>query len=176
MIRGKGTFVSISGLQLFGFAAGLYDKMTELVRDGARDYDPSAGRWLDKDPIRFEGKQSNFYVYVGNDPVNSIDPNGKLNVGMGMLVFGACTSAADLMGVGDFASKMALKFKTGPQCTKMNQSLMSTADQALKEKMEFFDQLTESTLDAKDSLYNPFSTSTAVCGAAGFAAAFFNGR
>ncbi|MBF0442509.1 MAG: RHS repeat-associated core domain-containing protein [Oligoflexales bacterium] len=41
-----------------------------------RYYDPSAGRWLAKDPIRFNGGQTNFYVYVGNDPVNNIDPKG----------------------------------------------------------------------------------------------------
>jgi RHS repeat-associated protein len=64
------------GFQPFGFAGGLYDNLTGLVRFGARDYDPSAGRWMDKDPIRFKGGQSNFYLYVGNDPVNNIDPQG----------------------------------------------------------------------------------------------------
>ena len=43
------------GWQPFGFAGGLYDRDTELVRFGARDYDPSVGRWTNKDPITFEG-------------------------------------------------------------------------------------------------------------------------
>jgi len=34
------------------------------------------GRWISKDPIRFDGGQPNLYVYVGNDPVNTTDPNG----------------------------------------------------------------------------------------------------
>ena len=42
----------------------------------ARDYDPEVGRWTAKDPILFDGGQANLYVYVGNDPVNFIDPSG----------------------------------------------------------------------------------------------------
>jgi len=44
---------------------------------GARDYEPVTGRWISKDPILFNGGQANLYVYVGNNPVNFIDPNGK---------------------------------------------------------------------------------------------------
>ncbi len=43
-----------------------------------RDYDPSLGRWLSKDPILFEGDDENLYGYVWNDPVNWIDPDGKI--------------------------------------------------------------------------------------------------
>jgi RHS repeat-associated protein len=39
------------GFQPFGFAGGLYDPATQLVRFGARDYDPETGRWTSKDPI-----------------------------------------------------------------------------------------------------------------------------
>ena len=60
----------------FGFAGGLYDQDTGLVRLGARDYDPMTGRWTTKDPIKFQGGQANLYVYVGGDPVNGIDPYG----------------------------------------------------------------------------------------------------
>ena len=62
--------------QPFGFAGGLYDPDTELVRFGARDYDPRVGRWTAKDPIRFAGGDANLYAYAGNDPVNRIDPSG----------------------------------------------------------------------------------------------------
>jgi RHS repeat-associated protein len=59
-----------------GFAGGLYDTHTELVRFGARDYDPKTGRWTSKDPILFDGGTSNLYEYALNDPVNMVDPDG----------------------------------------------------------------------------------------------------
>lgn len=62
--------------QPFGFAGGIYDQATRLVRFGARDYDPLTGRWLSKDPILFEGGDTNLYGYVLQDPINKIDPTG----------------------------------------------------------------------------------------------------
>jgi RHS repeat-associated protein len=64
------------GFQPFGFAGGLYDPETGLVRFGARDYDAETGRWTAKDPILFAGGQANLYGYVLNDPVNLVDPSG----------------------------------------------------------------------------------------------------
>ncbi len=73
---GKVVYDSNPGFQPFGFAGGIYDAETGLVRFGARDYDANIGRWTAKDPILFEGGQANLYVYVGNDPVNHMDPSG----------------------------------------------------------------------------------------------------
>jgi RHS repeat-associated protein len=64
------------GFQPFGFAGGLYDQDTKLVRFGARDYEPSVGRWTAKDPIRFASGDSNLYGYVLDDPLNRIDLSG----------------------------------------------------------------------------------------------------
>jgi RHS repeat-associated protein len=64
------------GFQPFGFAGGLYDQDTGLVRFGARDYDPETGRWTAKDPILFAGGDANLFAYVANDPVNWVDPQG----------------------------------------------------------------------------------------------------
>jgi RHS repeat-associated protein len=66
------------GFQPFGFAGGLYDPDTKLIRFGARDYDPETGRWTAKDPIGFAGGDPNLYGYVLNDPVNLVDPEGKI--------------------------------------------------------------------------------------------------
>lgn len=60
----------------FGFAGGIYDEDTELVRFGARDYDPEIGRWTTKDPIGFAGGDTNLFSYTANDPINWIDPSG----------------------------------------------------------------------------------------------------
>jgi RHS repeat-associated protein len=65
-----------SGFQPFGFAGGLYDKQTGLVRFGVRDYEVDTGRWTTKDPIDFAGKSTNLYEYVNNDPQNNIDFDG----------------------------------------------------------------------------------------------------
>jgi RHS repeat-associated protein len=64
------------GFQPFGFAGGLYDQHTGIVRFDTRDYDALSGRWTVKDQIRFAGGDSNLYGYVLNDPVNFVDPNG----------------------------------------------------------------------------------------------------
>ncbi|NLT49325.1 MAG: RHS repeat-associated core domain-containing protein, partial [Ignavibacteria bacterium] len=67
----------------FGFAGGIYDADTKLVRFGARDYDPEIGRWTAKDPIGFGGGQSNFYEYCLNDPINAVDVNGLQGIDIG---------------------------------------------------------------------------------------------
>ncbi|MDX1644644.1 MAG: RHS repeat-associated core domain-containing protein [Thermoanaerobaculia bacterium] len=64
------------GFQPFGFAGGLYDPQTGLVRFGARDYDPEVGRWTAKDPIGFGGGDANLYAYVLGDPTNWTDSDG----------------------------------------------------------------------------------------------------
>ena len=69
------------GFQPFGFAGGLYDPDTGLVRFGLRDFDPELGRWLLKDPIFFMGGQANLYLYCDGDPVNYIDPTGLVDLG-----------------------------------------------------------------------------------------------
>src|SRR5687767_10097360 len=36
---------------------------------GARDYDPVTGRWISKDPIRFDAAGTNLFLYANADPV-----------------------------------------------------------------------------------------------------------
>jgi RHS repeat-associated protein len=66
------------GFQPFGFAGGLYDRDTGLVRFGARDYDAAVGRWLVKDPIGFRGWDANLFGYAFMDPANATDVMGQL--------------------------------------------------------------------------------------------------
>jgi RHS repeat-associated protein len=66
------------GFQPFGYAGGLYDGDTGLVRFGARDYDADTGRWTNKDPLIFDGGQSNLYAYAESEPINRIDPDGRI--------------------------------------------------------------------------------------------------
>ncbi len=66
------------GFQPFGFAGGLYDPDTGLVRFGARDYDAEVGRWIGKEALLFKGGSANFYVYSRNNPMNLRDVNGLI--------------------------------------------------------------------------------------------------
>ena len=74
---GNVTADNAPGTTPFGFAGGLYEASTGLVRFGARDYEAASGRWTSKDPIRFNGGQPNIYVYIGDDPINTVDANGE---------------------------------------------------------------------------------------------------
>ena len=71
------------GFQPFGFAGGIYDVDTGLVRFGARDYDTQAGRWTAMDPIVFMGGDSNIYSRSFSDPINYLDLDGKVSVLVG---------------------------------------------------------------------------------------------
>ena len=58
---GNITYDSNPGPQPFGFAGGIYARDTKLTPFGARDYDAETGRWTAKDPIRFDGADTNLY-------------------------------------------------------------------------------------------------------------------
>ncbi|RLB52787.1 MAG: hypothetical protein DRJ42_13790 [Deltaproteobacteria bacterium] len=74
--------------QPFGFAGGLYDADTGLVRFGAREYDAATGSWLSPDPSGFAGGP-NLYQYCYGDPINYVDPGGE---------FGHLVAIAIVMG------------------------------------------------------------------------------
>jgi RHS repeat-associated protein len=64
-----------------GYAGGIEDRETGLVRFGYRDYDAYAGRWTARDGIMLESGQANLYAYVNNNPVMLRDPCGQFCVG-----------------------------------------------------------------------------------------------
>jgi RHS repeat-associated protein len=65
---GAVTYVLYTG-RAFEFATGLqYNR--------ARWFDPAVGRWISEDPIGFKAGDTNIDRYVGNDPVDGVDPKG----------------------------------------------------------------------------------------------------
>ncbi len=57
-----------------------------------RVYDAQTGRWLSRDPLR-EDAGLNMHAYVGNDPINGIDPLGLKTLAVGL-------SGGGFLGVG----------------------------------------------------------------------------
>jgi RHS repeat-associated protein len=74
------TTVGGSAFQSPGYAAGLTDTLTGLVRFGIRDYDPETGRWTARDPIGLNRSDVNLYTYVRNMPNSAVDPTGLWTV------------------------------------------------------------------------------------------------
>ena len=62
--------------QPYTYTGREWDKETGLYYYRARYYDPMEGRFIQKDPIGFEGG-INLYAYVDNNPVNWVDPFGE---------------------------------------------------------------------------------------------------
>jgi RHS repeat-associated protein len=68
-----------------GFIGGDNDAATGLVHLGAREYEPSTGRFLSADPLLdiADPVQMNGYVYADNNPVTFADPTGLKAAHMG---------------------------------------------------------------------------------------------
>jgi RHS repeat-associated protein len=83
------------GFQPFGFAGGLYDPDTGLTRFGLRDYEAQTGRWTTKDPLPFQGEDTNPYSYVRADPINARDAFGlQMNFSSGLSLTGPLVEGA----------------------------------------------------------------------------------
>ena len=61
----------------YRFQGREFSRATGLTNFRARWYDPTTGRWLSKDPSRLCGGL-NLYGFCENDPVNRIDPSGRI--------------------------------------------------------------------------------------------------
>ena len=61
-----------------GYVGGAPDAVTSLENLGAREYDPTTGRFLTIDPdfVASDPTQMGGYDYAGNDPVTRDDPSG----------------------------------------------------------------------------------------------------
>jgi RHS repeat-associated protein len=59
----------------FRYTGREFDSETGIYNYRFRDYDPTGGRFISEDPIRFDGGVD-FYAYTLNSPVNWIDPFG----------------------------------------------------------------------------------------------------
>jgi RHS repeat-associated protein len=120
---------SLSTLLPFGFAGGLFDAETGLVRFGARDYDPSVGRWVSKDPIRFDAAGTNLYAYALNDPVNVVDRDGRNPlVLLGLCAFGGCEAVAAAAAAAAATTVAAIACIASGTCGKVADKIADKVD------------------------------------------------
>ena len=59
------------------FTGRRFDRESGLYHYRARTYSAELGRFLQMDPIKFDAGDPNIFRYVGNDPVNLVDPTGE---------------------------------------------------------------------------------------------------
>ncbi|WP_238603038.1 RHS repeat-associated core domain-containing protein [Fimbriiglobus ruber] len=57
------------------------DIVSGLIEANRRWYSEELGRWIKTDPLGFNGGSDNFYQFVGNKPLDSVDPSGLFNPG-----------------------------------------------------------------------------------------------
>jgi RHS repeat-associated protein len=58
------------------FQAGRLDAVTGNYIFGAREFNPTTGTWISRDPSGFAGGDQNLYRAFGNNPINRVDPSG----------------------------------------------------------------------------------------------------
>ncbi len=61
--------------EMYGYTSREADESSNLYFYRARWCDPAVGRFMSKDPLGPEAG-SNQYLYVGNNPMNRVDPSG----------------------------------------------------------------------------------------------------
>jgi RHS repeat-associated protein len=84
------------------FTGRPYDAAVGILDYRLRQYDPALGRFLQRDPLNLTFPLQHSYAYVGNNPVNRIDPLGlwfnSLYEAVGTVALGL--GAVALVGVG----------------------------------------------------------------------------
>ncbi|MFF4121063.1 RHS repeat-associated core domain-containing protein [Streptomyces sp. NPDC001714] len=83
-----------------GYVGGTQDDNTGLTNLGAREYDPTIGRFLSPDPLMDTGSPQtwNAYDYAGDSPVTESDPSGLCmadQCGIGYPIGGTGTSKSN---------------------------------------------------------------------------------
>ncbi|MEV4612877.1 polymorphic toxin-type HINT domain-containing protein [Kitasatospora sp. NPDC049258] len=110
-----------------GFVGGTKDDATGLTNLGAREYQPTTGRFLNPDPILDSAspQQWNGYAYSNNNPVNLSDPSGQHfeECGNGMY---ACKGGIDPVSEGPKYNEIVADIKHGIDAARERRAAASS--------------------------------------------------
>jgi RHS repeat-associated protein len=67
----------------FGYAGRPFEERSGLSDNRARWYEPRTGKFINEDPSGFKGGDANLFRYVGNSPMDMIDPSGLTGIWAG---------------------------------------------------------------------------------------------
>jgi RHS repeat-associated protein len=96
----------------FRYTGQRIDPETGLYYYRARMYAPALGRFLQPDPIGTQGGL-NLYAYVGNDPLNLIDPTGMAMQAAGVIGGQLLTSTVNAVPGAYYAGLAIQQFRDG---------------------------------------------------------------
>jgi RHS repeat-associated protein len=93
--------------QLLRFPGQHYDADTGLNHNGAREYRPDLGRYLQTDPIGLDAGTTNTYAYANDNPFRFVDPNGTDFIIAGGGTLNLYADNGEIRGVYPYSSGMS---------------------------------------------------------------------
>ena len=115
------------------FSTKQYDSTLGFLDFGYRQYMPSIGRWLTRDPMG-EVAGANLYAYVGNNPISNNDPLGLCEKNHCEAIYQECMRGADNIlhdALDRVKSLIDRLMKEAERERKLDEEICDTADNPL---------------------------------------------